>query len=190
MDYEAAISQLQSEFEENPLDFFVEAELQARLQEILKEQVSGKTKVTETENEPGTQKHRDYTDAALETDYINRVHLEVKTEQEGGNIDLCIFGEEASVSMSSGTKNFDAEDLEAAVELKFVKNLDYAQDKKVEDIREDIQRLDRLPNHLYKAVVIFANKDIFREGTKYSDRLEDLKQESEHVEVFYSHVPA
>lgn len=114
----------------------------------------------------------------------------MKTEQEVGNIDLCVFGDSASVKMSDGAKVFDAEDLEAAFELKFVKNLDYAQPGKVSDIRGDIKRLDRLPSHIDKHVLIFANKHIFSDSpqTDYSDRGPELEQESKEVEVHYSHI--
>jgi hypothetical protein len=189
--YENTVDNLQSEFEENPLNFFVEAELQARLKQLIQQEISRETEIADTENFPGTEKHREYTDKALETDSIDRTHLEVKTDQEGGNIDLCVFQQEASVEMSGGTKVFDAEDLEAAFELKFVKNLDYAQPDKVSDIRGDIKRLDRLPDHIEKYVVIFANKDIFRDSpqTDYSDRLPELREESADVTVYYSHIP-
>jgi hypothetical protein len=191
MNYENTVENLQSEFEENPLNFFVEAELQARLKQLIQQEISRETEIADTENFPGTEKHREYTDKALETDSIDRTHLEVKTDQEGGNIDLCVFQQEASVEMSGGTKVFDAEDLEAAFELKFVKNLDYAQPDKVSDIRGDIKRLDRLPDHIEKYVVIFANKDIFRDSpqTDYSDRLPELREESADVTVYYSHIP-
>jgi hypothetical protein len=191
MNYENTVENLQSEFEENPLNFFVEAELQARLKQLIQQEISGETKIADTKNFPGTEKHREFTDKALETDSINRTHLEVKTSQEGGNIDLCVFQQEASVEMSGGTKVFDAEDLEAAFELKFVKNLDYAQPGKVSDIRSDIKRLDRLPDHIEKYVIIFANKNIFRDSpqTDYSDRLPELQQESDDVTVYYSHIP-
>lgn len=82
MGFDSSVEKLQSEFEENPLNFFVEAELQARLKELIQEEVSGKTKIVDTENYPGTEKHRKYTDKALEADSIDRTHLEVKTEQE------------------------------------------------------------------------------------------------------------
>lgn len=190
MNYENTVENLQSEFEENPLNFFVEAELQSRLKQLIQQKISGETEITDTKNFPGTEKHREYTDKALETDSIDRTHLEVKTAQEGGNIDLCVFQQEASVEMSGGTKVFDAEDLEATFELKFVKNLDYAQPGKVSDIRGDIKRLDRLPDHIEKYVIIFANKDLFRDSpqTDYSDRLPELREESGDVTVYYSHI--
>lgn len=191
MRFDSTVEKLQSEFEKNPLNFFVEAELQARLKELIRDEINGETEIVDTENYPGTEKHREYTDKALEAESIERTHLEVKTEQEGGNIDICVFQESASVEMSDGTKVFYAEDLDAAFELKFVKNKDYAQPDRVSDIREDIKRLDRLPSHIDKYVVIFANKDIFRDNsqTNYSERLPELERESQEVDVYYSHIP-
>lgn len=130
MAYETPIQNLREEFIKNPGNFVAEADLQVRLVELIRDGLSdGKSTVENPtlEGTPSSYKEGYWkkVQEGLETHgEIDRVHTEVSVEQ-GERVDVVVFKPEIEKQIewvSNGSKRFSASDIEAVIELKFVKN--------------------------------------------------------------------
>lgn len=125
------VEQIGDAYQQNPLDFVAEADIQVALVEALRAQLSPvEASATEISLEGGSTGSfkREYWQTAqerlLETEELNRVHTEVSV-RKGERIDVVVFHSELTESIrwvSGGSKRFSTEDVECAFELKFVKN--------------------------------------------------------------------
>jgi hypothetical protein len=81
---------------------------------------------------------------------------------------LGVFGDDISLRIDTGTQAFDPEDLEAAVEFKYIKNTNYLRYRPDDEqtlyhnIETDISRLGQLPREVDRRMVVVCNYDVFR----------------------------
>lgn len=197
MDISTQILALKEEFEAHPGDFLVEAELQFALKRILQDQLQiGPTSLGETCYE-GTEEsytdgpdHTAYADQIRHTEHFEPVHCEVNVAGygQGGNtlLDLAVFGANPKMTLREGTKEFYPEDLETAVELKFVKNTKYLQDGLQGRIREDVDRLKTLGDAVDDVYcLLFSNFGLLRKHG-HEEAFRELRREAEPVVLMYA----
>lgn len=108
--------------------------------------------------------HEAYTGRYRDTEQIDRAQCEIggPAFPFGGTerLDIGVFSNGLTITVDNGTQEFDPSDLVAAVEFKYVKNINYLRyrpndDKsKYRDIADDIDRLGELPDHVDRRCVI------------------------------------
>lgn len=163
---DSAVQELLREFEERPIDFNVEVSVQARLSGLLRDKLDPVyASVGETRNE-APKALRAVVEKALDVEEVERVREEINTEIIDGNTDVGVLGEEDVIVEMTGSKRFKAEDLDVAIEIKFIKNAtDYGDYRLISGndhrIEKDLQRLSRFPDHVSKHFLLFANCDLF-----------------------------
>lgn len=129
--YRDLVEQLAVEFQQNPVDYVAEADIQIALVEQLRLElepvVATAEEVSIEGGSPGSFK-RDYWQTVQqklsEKGRIDRVHAEVSVQQ-GERLDVAVFQPELTHPIqwvSGGSKRFNEDDLECVFELKFVKN--------------------------------------------------------------------
>lgn len=196
MDISDSISELVKQFVERPANYIVEAELAFELKYILNEKLES-ARLTGT-HDAGSARgnspdHSDYADAIVSTERIDRAHCEVsgmnfglQTEQQ--RLDLVLFTEEVSLFLKGGSKKFRVEDLDTAIEFKFIKNAKYLRSgsKRYDLIAADIDRLDNLPSSIDTYCLIFSNFDLARRSDS-KNALQSLKSRSNRVTVQHIH---
>lgn len=179
--YRNSLKKLGEEFLENPVNFVAEADLQARLVEILKNRIETKTCTIENptiENIPNSYKKEYYEEIQnklADNQSIGRVHTEVSV-QKGKRFDVAVFKPEINKihlrrpDLAGGSKRFDEHDLEAAFELKFIKNRYYVSksknggekfDRNYNKIPSDLEDLGSLREVEEKFLAIFSNFNFF-----------------------------
>jgi len=119
--------------------------------------------------------HEAYTGRYRDTEEIDRAQCEIGglAFPFGGTerLDLGVFSDGLTIAVDNGTQEFDPSDLVAAVEFKYVKNINYLRyrpndDKsKYRDIADDIARLGQLPNDVDRRCVVFSNYDLLRRNS-------------------------
>jgi hypothetical protein len=136
--------------------------------------------------------HEAYTARYRETEEIDRAQCEIggPTFRFGGTerLDLGVFSDGVTIRVDNGTQEFDPSDLVAAVEFKYVKNINYLRyrpddDKsKYRDIADDIARLGQLPDGVDRCCVVFSNYDLLRRNSD-NDAERNLRELSENNDV-------
>jgi hypothetical protein len=129
VNYQGAINGLGQTFRETPLEFTMEADLQARLVELLRNEGTKDVPVDlqwDKENvanykTPHVQKLAD------NPGRISRIHPEINTTDKDKSankqLDVGVFNsDEVSVDWNDGSKRYMISDLDGAIELKYVKN--------------------------------------------------------------------
>lgn len=133
--YRSSLKQLAEEFLRTPANFVAESDLKVRLVEILRRKLKkDKCEIGNPEiDKPNSYKKKYWEKIEKKTEKnptISRVHTEVSVEKNKrfdvavfrpGKITLQFRGED----LAGGSKRFEPEDLEALIELKFVKNYYY-----------------------------------------------------------------
>lgn len=128
--------------------------------------------------------HEAYTGRYRDTERIDRAQCEIGGSAfpfgETERLDLAVFSDDLSITISNGTQEFIPEDLIAAVEFKYVKNINYLRYRpdddhsKYQDIAEDIVRLGALPDGVDRRCVVFSNYDLLRRDREAEQHLEQL----------------
>lgn len=206
MDVRSGIEKLGKRFGQNPMNFTVEASLVAELQKILREgdsfSVQGKYKYDKGGKWKFTNYKEEYLDRICRSQDISNVQMEVNIGRPGHNdhrIDLCIFSsniEQRKIDVVNGTKYFPKEVLEAAIEVKYIKNRNVPpvaledEDDNWADFDKDIEKLESLPEDTQKFLVVFSNKNIFQtpkdddeSTTMAHKRLKGLREARDDIEV-------
>lgn len=137
-----SLESVAKEFELHPLDFTVEADIQARIFEDLRERLreSGELKTGFT-NEDFYERYvaqykstfaDHFQEKASESEPLTRIHVELspladdeyKPTGSRNQLDVAVLGNTLSnpLHWKDGTKRFDPSDIEIAIELKYVKN--------------------------------------------------------------------
>ena len=160
MDYQSVVESLGDVFVERPFDFVTEVDLQVELARLFDEGLAEESNRFSIIADPrlvgGTQSYKQvYKDSIedrmqdLET--MRRVHTEVSVKQ-GKRYDVTVFDQTIQYPVewvSTGSKRFDERDLEAVVELKYVKNKCYPQTHcSIRDDRLPEQPIDELQEEL------------------------------------------
>lgn len=166
--YRSSLKQLAQEFLRTPVNFVTESDLKIRLVEILRRRLKNdKCKIGNPEiNKPNSYKKkywREIEEKIKENPGISRVHAEVSVEKNK-RFDIAVFKPKEIIlhfreeGLAGGSKRFEEKDLEAIIEIKFVKNNYYF--GKEEDYLnifpriEDFQNLDKVDR---KFLVIFSH---------------------------------
>jgi len=136
--------------------------------------------------------HEAYTGRYRQTEEIDRAQCEIggPAFPFGGTerLDLGVFSDGLTITVDNGTQEFDPSDLVAAVELKYVKNINYLRyrpddDKsKYRDIADDIARLGELPDGVDRRSVVFSNYDLLRRSSD-NDAEKNLGELAEQNDV-------
>ena len=181
-----SIKKLGEKFKHNPLDFTVETSIVAELQEIMKRKIESEeieikaryddfNKNSEHEADYTNYKER-YLKRICNQDEISKVQIEVNIGKKGKNrlLDLAVLNDDTKIYLINGTKYFDKESIEHAVEVKFVKNKNIAPTT-LEELNEnndsldennflegDLKKMKELDKAISKHLVIFSNKNIFQ----------------------------
>lgn len=184
--YKTSLKKLAADFLRNPINFVAEADLQARLVEILKKNLRNKNcdiKQTNLKNDiPDSYKkeyYRKIQQNLKKEQSIGRVHTEVSFEKNK-RFDIIVFKpkiDEIRIrgpDLAGGSKRFEEEDAEAAFELKFIKNKYYVPkeenakkidfDSNYNKIPKDLNSLKSLSKVKKKFLVIFSNFNFFFEN--------------------------
>lgn len=194
-----------SEFVARPVDFTVEYEIQARHYERLRQRLADDGELEVVVDEPELTETSDgykraYWQAAeskwRESGGLTRVHPEM-TVQKGERIDIGVLAQNTNrVEWNNGSKRFDAGHLDAAFEVKYVKNkprfpttagvnqlrdMDSAQLREVLDTAEnglidDIRELGRLPDKTETFLLLYSNKNYL-----YADPVAEIERKHEPV---------
>jgi hypothetical protein len=116
--------------------------------------------------------HETYTGHYRTTTEIDRAQCEIGGTNFpfGGTerLDVGVFGDDLTMRITDGTQEFDPADLAAALEFKYVKNINYLRyrpeddNSKYRDIADDIERLGALPEDVASRCVVFSNYDLLR----------------------------
>jgi len=191
-----AIEATAQSFLQNPANYSDERtlaeEVRSRVCSVLPPASVGETIVNESSGAqsdvPG---HEAYTGRYRDVVQVDRAHCEIggpafpftSTER----LDLGVFDDGLTVTVANGTQEFEPEDLVAAAEFKYVKNVNYLryrpddEQSKYRDIAEDISRLGDLPADIDRRCVVFANYDFFRraEDAEARDGLESLAADND-----------
>lgn len=119
--------------------------------------------------------HEAYTGHYRTTTEIDRAQCEVGGTgfPFGGTerLDVGVFDDHLTMRITGGTQEFQPADLAAALEFKYVKNINYLryrpddENSKYRDIADDIERLGALPEHVTRRCVVFSNYDLLRRAT-------------------------
>jgi len=186
--YAQTVEDIAREFVDNPADFVTEYDLQARHHERLRNELREcnrlSTEVSRVDFNDITS-YKQYQWQAIQSAFldqgITRVHGEVSKEKHN-RFDVIVLNKQLlhPVHGDDGVKKFDERDFSAAIELKFVKNKDkfpthagstsidpQHDDSYVRDeldfgpnkIREDIDRLNDLPDSVETYLAIYSNKN-------------------------------
>lgn len=129
--FRALANELAVDFQQNPINYVTEADLQIALVELLRSELSPIVAATDDVTLEGT------SDTSFKRDYwqtlqaqltkagsLDRVHAEVSVQQ-GERLDVAVFQPELTQSIewvAGGSKRFNERDIECVYELKFVKN--------------------------------------------------------------------
>lgn len=177
MDYIRIAEELKDKFIENPIDFVTESDLQFELVHIIKRELSIRNQIyckvekTELKNEKKIRFYKlEYFDMIQKKLHykakMNRVHCEVSITK-GKRIDVVVFNQKLKNRINwvaQGSKRFHEDDIETAIELKFIKNklnfpmkdgrINLNENKISVDI-EDLGKLKKSKNFL----LIFSNNN-------------------------------
>jgi len=172
-------------FLDRPFDFVTEIDLQVELARLLDESLVEMGEQTGSVADPRLvgdtrsykQVHKDRIEARLqELEAMRRVHTEVSVEQ-GKRYDVVVFNETVQYPVewvSNGSKRFDERDLDAVIELKYVKNKCYPPtDCSIRDDRLEEWSIDEL------------QEELDTEENKLEDDLWELQSLPERVETFF-----
>lgn len=116
--------------------------------------------------------HEAYTGRFRDTEEIDRAQCEIggPAFPFGGTerLDLGLFSDGLTITVDNGTQEFETSDLVAAVEFKYIKNINYLryrpkdENSKYRDIADDIARLGKLPDYIDRRCLVFSNYDLLR----------------------------
>ena len=189
MNYREVAEELAAEFVDSPLEYVAEFDVQTRYYERLRSELDARGELYAEVMRPNLAEttngyERAYWQSAEEklrrAGRFGRVHTEVSVTQ-GERIDLVVFGDrlERPIRWIDGSKRFDERDLDAAFELKLVKNQSYFPthvpvasieslfekelrselDVERNCLKPDFDELKRLPNHVEAFSIIYSNEN-------------------------------
>jgi hypothetical protein len=198
MEYQRVLEEISEMFKARPLDFLLEQDLQSRVAEVLRQELRCQNalyadfvdeSLTYSSNNMANYKLRypqEIQRKVQESETsLSRVHTEVAvqdhlTAADGWReqIDVVAFRNqlETPIEWNDGSKRFDPEDFEAAIELKYIKNKNYfPTHSEVDDltkslktdsnsIESDLEELAALPQHTETFLVIFSNYNYLYQG--------------------------
>lgn len=191
---EGAIDALISDFQAQPADFLVEAELAFDLKRRINAVLPPAT-LTGTHDDglarEDVPNHSAYADSIIDTERFRRAHCEVSGTDFGlssqEKFDLVVFKPDVHVVLEGGTKRFRTSDVQTIVELKFIKNTHYLRPDsgQYHGIRDDIERLDNAPGDIGRFSLIFSNYDLTHRSDG-KEAMAALKSFSDRVSVRYA----
>lgn len=116
--------------------------------------------------------HEAYTARYRETPEIDRAQCEIGGAafpfRANKRVDLAVLTDGVELEVKGGTQEFRPVDLTAAVEFKYVKNINYLryrpddENSKYHDIAGDIERLRQLPEPVDCRCMVYSNYDLLR----------------------------
>lgn len=133
--------------------------------------------------------HESYTARYRDTEQIDRAQCEIGGPEfpfgASERLDLGVFEDGLHISVDGGTQAFRPEDLAAALEFKYAKNINYLRHRpedtnsKYRDIAGDIERLGELDGGVDARCVVFGNYDMLRrdDSGRAADGLRDVAAE-------------
>lgn len=181
---DVAIARLVAEFEARPADFNKEKSLQSRLRFLLEEELEpdraevAQTNLNRDDVSGTTQKRVVHTLQNAQT--IPRVVEEAGfgaqwgDEDDDGNqdaLDIAVLPDSADFYMDASSKWYRLSQVEAAIELKFIKK-DTSIDGNKSSIKSQINRLKQFDSSTATYMIIFAVKDVFSDQQSEKKEME------------------
>ena len=177
-----AVDRLITEFEARPADFNKEKSLQSRLRFLLEEELEpAQAEVAKTnldrDGVSGTIQDRVvHTLHSAET--IPRVVEEAGFGAQWGNedsnqdsLDIAVLPKSADFYMDASSKWYRLSEVEAAIELKFIKK-DTKIDGNRDSIESQIDRLKQFDSSTAAYMIVFAVKDVFSDQQHIKEEME------------------
>jgi hypothetical protein len=166
-------------------------EVRSRICSSLPPASVGAVKVVESSGARGNiTDHEAYTAHYKSTEEIDRAQCEIGGAEFpfGGSerVDLGIFSDGLRMRINGGTQEFYPSDLLAALEFKYVKNINYLRyrpdddDSKYRDIADDIERLGWMSSEIDRRCLVFGNYDFLRRDS-------DVEAERGLMEIANNH---
>lgn len=210
MGYQSVVDALGESFVTRPFDFVTEVDLQVelarRLDDDLAERDARMASVSDPRLVGGTRSYKEVYKETIEErlqeqQAMGRVHTEVSVKQ-GKRYDIAVFNETVQHPLewvSAGSKRFDERDLDAVVELKYVKNKCYPPthcsirddrllelslpdlveelDTKENKLEGDLEELRALPDTVETYFVLVSNNNyLFAEPLSTAEQAEEKKK--------------
>ena len=172
----SALDRTERAFRDNPANFSDERALAEDVRTQLVDSL-GTVDVTEVDLQDGTARgpipdHKEYTARYQEVTEIDCAHCEIGGKKfpfsHIERVDLGLFDDGVTITLDNGTQEFDPHDLLAALEFKYVKNINYLRyspekdQSKYKDIVGDIERLGELPSGIERWCIVFGNYGLLR----------------------------
>lgn len=171
---ESAIESLRQEFIDNPGDFNVEKSFQTALKIKLLNSISPQRAKVDKKNIDSVRQPQ-VKETLKNIESIPRVREEAQflDGDVKGAIDLVVLDSETEFHMKPA-KKYLKKDVRAAIGLKFLKTAASIYAPKEEEIRSQINRLNKFGLSSHKYFVVFAVKDVFRDQ---QNLLKDFREE-------------
>ena len=200
-----AIEELEERFQENPLQYTVESALVSELIQILRDKIE-EEKLTAEGIYQGNGDDFDFTDykepylkQMSKEQEINRILPEVNIgdRTENKRLDIAVLRPgEVEIEIKKGSKYFSQEDVQHAIEFKYVKNDNIVADRNKERSEPDEEIFPHTSGDIPKLrrnaedsetrwMIIASNKDIFKQEESEEDaedayeRYGNMKEECE-----------
>jgi len=190
----SAIQAIQKDFERNSANYRVEAELAFDLKQRINS-VLPSAEMTGDHNDGGSEygpDHSEYAEAILSSNSFDRAHCEVSGSDFGlsssKRLDVVVFGSEVYLQLQNGVKRFRESDIDAAIEIKYRKDLKYLRETspKHDEHLEDVERLtDAFSEDTDLYYLLFSNYGLLRQDTGQK-ALKELRNHREQVDVYYT----
>ena len=172
----AALDSTESTFRANPANFSDERALAETVRSHLVDALGSVTveqvHISDGQARGGVPDHEAYTDRYRDVTTIDCAHCEVGGQAfpfgHRERLDLALFTDGVTITVDGGTQEFDPADVRAALEFKYVKNINYLRhrpdnpDSKYADIADDIERLGTLPDSIDRWCLVFGNYGLLR----------------------------
>lgn len=176
---EKALEETKNDFNNKPFNFLVESSIQYRLRDILSKEYSSKT--IRVEKEDVTDYKSDYIEAFENKNSINLVQAEVNLGKGGDHndhlVDLCVFknDQDLGVQINNGSKYFDSDQIQTAIEIKYVKN---------DNMLGPIWSNENAPGHLEELKNIRKNSSDSKQFFKDIIKLSQIDAEDKILIIF------
>lgn len=190
---EWCIEKVGRKFQDNPISFLTESDLKLEIAYCLRKKEMSRPPRLSLEKKNFTKYKGKYLDRILNSSMRSHIHTEVNLGGRGNNyhIDVGIFREDVSGEIDGGTKRFEANSLEHALEIKFIKNRDNVG---IQYFDNEIEKFSSgLENSTIKYLIVFSNKNPLEKGKRSRRGKETLKTLREMMEEigfeFYHYYP-
>lgn len=188
---EECVEKIGENFKENSMSYLTESDLKLEIVFQLRNEVKDKSVKTDMEKKNVTNYKEPYIDKIKNSSIGSPVHTEVNVGERDNKIliDIGIFRDRVVGEIDNGTKRFEPECLEHALEIKFVKNKDNI--GSIQYFENELEKFqDILDPMTEKYLLVFSNKNPLEEGYNTKSGLEtsnQLEKEKDRIGFYFKH---